>query len=104
MQCASLQVPLNYAKPGGRKITLALSKVAATAPASQQQGDLLVNPGGPGGSGRGLAAFVAQGLSPQVAADYNIIGFDPRGVGASVPALSCDPSFFTRLQTGLHPA
>ena len=103
MQCASLQVPLNYAKPGGRKITLALSKVAATAPASQQQGDLLVNPGGPGGPGRGLAAFVAQGLSPQVAADYNIIGFDPRGVGASVPALSCDPSFFTRLRPDYIP-
>ncbi len=103
MQCASLQVPLNYAKPGGRKITLALSRVAATAPASQQQGDLLVNPGGPGGPGRGLAAFVAQGLSPQVAADYNIIGFDPRGVGASVPALSCDPSFFTRLRPDYIP-
>ena len=103
MQCASLQVPLDYAHPGGRKITLALSRVAATAPASQQQGDLLVNPGGPGGPGRSLAAFVAQGLSPQVAADYNIIGFDPRGVGASVPALSCDPSFFTQLRPNYIP-
>jgi pimeloyl-ACP methyl ester carboxylesterase len=103
MQCASLQVPLNYAKPAGRKITLALSRVQATAPAGQQQGDLLVNPGGPGGSGRGLAAFVAQGLSPQVAADYNIIGFDPRGVGASRPALSCAPSFFARLRPDYIP-
>jgi pimeloyl-ACP methyl ester carboxylesterase len=103
LQCASLQVPLNYAKPSGRKITLALSRVPATAPASQQQGDLLVNPGGPGGPGRGLAAFVADGLSPQVAADYNIIGFDPRGVGASSPALSCDPSFFTRLRPNYIP-
>ncbi len=103
MQCASLQVPLNYAKLAGRKITLALTKVAATAPARQQQGDLLVNPGGPGGSGRGLAAFVAQGLSSQVAADYNIIGFDPRGVGASVPALTCDPSFFTGLRPNYVP-
>ena len=58
----------------------------ATAPRSQQQGDLLVHPGGPGASGLSLAAFVAAGLSPQVAADYNIIGFDPRGVGSSVPA------------------
>src|SRR5580658_2368507 len=40
VQCASLQVPLDYAHPDGRKITLALSEVAATAPASQQQGDL----------------------------------------------------------------
>ena len=104
MQCASLQVPLDYTHPGGRKITLALSKVAATAPASQQQGDMLVNPGGPGGSGLGLAASVAQGLDPAVAADYNIIGFDPRGVGSSVPALHCAPSFFAGVRPDYIPA
>ena len=104
MRCASLQVPLDYADPQGRKITLALSEVPATAPARQQQGDLLVNPGGPGGSGLGLAAVVAQGLDPAVAADYNIIGFDPRGVGSSVPALSCDPSFFSGVRPDYIPA
>ena len=104
MKCANLQVPLNYADPGGRKITLALSEVAATAPASQQQGDLLVNPGGPGASGRSLAAAVAQGLDPNVAADYNIIGFDPRGVGASVPALHCEPNFFSGVRPDYIPA
>ena len=101
---ASLRVPLHYARPGGRTITLALSRVAATAPASQQQGDLLVNPGGPGASGLGLAASVADGLSPGVAADYNIIGFDPRGVGSSVPALSCDPSFFSGVRPDYIPS
>ena len=104
MKCANLQVPLNYADPGGRKITLALSEVAATAPAGQQQGDLLVNPGGPGASGRSLAAAVAQGLDPNVAADYNIIGFDPRGVGASVPALHCEPDFFSGVRANYIPA
>jgi pimeloyl-ACP methyl ester carboxylesterase len=104
MQCASLQVPLDYSRPGGRKITLALSRVPATAPARQQQGDLLVNPGGPGGSGRGLAAVVAAGLEPGVAAEYNIIGFDPRGVGASVPALSCDPGFYAGVRPDYIPA
>ena len=94
MRCASLSVPLNYAKPSGRRITIALSEVPATAPASQRQGILLVNPGGPGASGLTLASFVAQGLQPSVAARYDIIGFDTRGVGASVPALHCDPSFF----------
>jgi pimeloyl-ACP methyl ester carboxylesterase len=92
--CATLQVPVNYAKPDGRKISLALSEKRATAPKAQQQGYLLVNPGGPGGPGVAMAAMVAQGLSPSVAADYNIIGFDTRGVGASVPALHCDPSYF----------
>jgi hypothetical protein len=65
--CASLQVPLDYSHPGGRKITLALSEVPATAPAGRRQGVLLVNPGGPGGSGLSLAAFVAQGLEHAVA-------------------------------------
>src|SRR5215469_11312310 len=87
MQCASLQVPLDYSHPTGRKITLALSMIPAAAPPAKRQGDLLVNPGGPGGSGRYLAAVVGFGLDHAVASEYNIIGFDPRGVGASVPAL-----------------
>jgi pimeloyl-ACP methyl ester carboxylesterase len=104
LKCASLQVPLNYGDPGGRKISLALSEVPATAPASQQLGDLLVNPGGPGASGRSLAASAAQLLSPKVARRYNIIGFDPRGVGASVPALHCDPGFFSGVRPNYIPA
>jgi len=104
LQCARLQVPLDYAHPGGRKITLALSEVPATAPAAERQGVLLVNPGGPGGSGLSLAAFVAQGLDPGVASEYDIVGFDTRGVGSSVPALHCDPSFFSRARPDYIPA
>jgi pimeloyl-ACP methyl ester carboxylesterase len=103
LQCASLQVPLDYSRPNGRKITLALSKVPATAPPSKRQGVLLVNPGGPGGPGLGLAAFVAQGLDPAVASEYTIVGFDTRGVGASVPSLSCEPSFFSRARPDYIP-
>ncbi|HEX3711282.1 MAG TPA: alpha/beta hydrolase [Trebonia sp.] len=104
MQCTTLQVPLNYADPGGRKITIALSMVPATAPAAQQQGVMLVNPGGPGEPGRSFAAYVAQGISPQVRAEYDIVGFDPRGVGGSVPALSCDPTFFQGVRPDYIPA
>ncbi len=96
LRCASLQVPLSYADPSGRKITLALSEIPATAPAARRQGVLLVNPGGPGASGLSMAASTAAGLSPAVAADYDIVGFDTRGVGSSVPALSCDPAFFSK--------
>jgi pimeloyl-ACP methyl ester carboxylesterase len=102
--CTMLSVPLNYADPRGRHITLALDMVPATAPPSQQQGIMLVNPGGPGGSGLTLAPDVAQGLNPQVAADYDIVGFDPRGVGSSVPALSCDPGFFSGPRPNYVPA
>ncbi|MGE5137235.1 MAG: alpha/beta hydrolase [Gemmatimonadota bacterium] len=104
MKCASLQVPLDYSKPHGRQISLALSMVPATAPAGSRLGDLLVNPGGPGASGLSLAGDVAAGLDPSVAARYNIIGFDPRGVGHSVPALTCQPSFFSGVRPNYIPA
>jgi pimeloyl-ACP methyl ester carboxylesterase len=103
LQCATLQVPLDYSHPDGRKITLALSRVPATAPADQRQGVLLVNPGGPGGPGRSLAATVAQGLNPAVRSEYDIIGFDTRGTGASTPALHCDPSFFSQARPDYIP-
>jgi pimeloyl-ACP methyl ester carboxylesterase len=94
--CAMLRVPLDYQRPGGRKISLALSEVPATAPAAQRQGVLLVNPGGPGASGLSLAAEIAAVLPANVAAEYDIVGFDTRGVGSSVPALHCDPTFFAK--------
>jgi pimeloyl-ACP methyl ester carboxylesterase len=102
--CTTLSVPLNYADPGGRHITLALDMIPATAPVSQRQGIMLVNPGGPGASGLTLAAVLADGLSPSVARDYDIVGFDPRGVGSSVPRLSCDPGFFTGPRPNYIPA
>jgi pimeloyl-ACP methyl ester carboxylesterase len=104
LQCASLQVPLSYADPGGRKITIALSMVPATAPPAEQQGVMLVNPGGPGEPGRSLAGDVAAGISPQVAATYDIVGFDPRGVGGSSPSLSCDPNFFKGVRPDYIPS
>ncbi|CAM5333628.1 Alpha/beta hydrolase OS=Streptomyces tendae OX=1932 GN=GUR47_01200 PE=3 SV=1 [Streptomyces tendae] len=92
LQCASLDVPLDHARPRGRQITLALSRVPHTAEA--YQGPLLVNPGGPGGSGLTLAGFVASSLPADVAAQYDVVGFDPRGVGKSAPALDCLPGHF----------
>ncbi|MEV7611677.1 alpha/beta hydrolase [Streptomyces sp. NPDC089799] len=93
LQCASLSVPLDHDQPAGRKISLALTRVPHTAAASQ--GPLLVNPGGPGGSGRSLAGYVASALPADLAAQYDVIGFDPRGVGKSEPALDCGPGHFT---------
>ncbi|MCI3238600.1 alpha/beta hydrolase [Streptomyces spinosisporus] len=92
LQCSSLKVPLDHDDPHGRQITLALSRVQHTA--KKSQGPLLVNPGGPGGSGLSLAGFVASSLPKAVAAQYDVIGFDPRGVGQSKPALDCKPGYF----------
>ncbi|MGW0815765.1 alpha/beta hydrolase [Streptomyces viridiviolaceus] len=92
LQCASLTVPLDHSRPDGKRITLALSRIPHTA--AKSQGPLLVNPGGPGGSGLTLAGFVASSLPKKVAAQYDVIGFDPRGVGKSEPALDCRPGHF----------
>ncbi|MFH9856109.1 alpha/beta hydrolase [Streptomyces althioticus] len=92
LQCASVEVPLNHADPSGRTVTLALSRIPHTA--KKYQGPLLVNPGGPGGSGLTLAGFVAASLPKKVAAEYDVVGFDPRGVGESRPALDCAPGHF----------
>lgn len=103
MQCTTLQVPVDYQNRSGRKLTLALSRVTATAPAGQRQGVLLVNPGGPGGSGLSLAGVVASGLRPSVASQYDIVGFDPRGVGSSTPSLHCDRYFFAGVRPDYIP-
>jgi len=92
-QCAKVSVPLNWDKPRGKKIKIAISRVKHTVKASKYQGVMLVNPGGPGGSG--LSLSLLQGAIPKyegktVGGAYDWIGFDPRGVGESEPAVSCD--------------
>lgn len=102
LECSNLQVPLDHSKPNGQKITLALSRVKHTG-TTGFQGDLLVNPGGPGGTGRDFAPRVAGGLPDSLKATYDVIGFDPRGVGGSSPSLSCDPSYFAPVRPDYVP-
>jgi pimeloyl-ACP methyl ester carboxylesterase len=91
--CGYLAVPLDYAHPQGATIKLALSMIRHTVPAKQYQGVMLTNPGGPGGSG--LTLSVLGQFVPNHAGDaYDWIGFDPRGVGSSKPAISCIPGYF----------
>ncbi|MFI0368438.1 alpha/beta hydrolase [Actinomadura sp. 1N219] len=95
-QCAKVEVPLDHARPNGRKISIAVSRFKHTDE-KNYQGVLFVNPGGPGGSGLAYAPALARWIGgaghPEVAAKYDIIGFDPRGVGSSTPQLSCDPHY-----------
>ena len=94
-QCALLEVPLNHANPSGPQIEIAVSRLKATAQASKRQGPLLLNPGGPGGSGLTLPLYLDARLPTDVRATYDLIGFDPRGVGDSRPAVSCVPDWAT---------
>lgn len=91
-ECGFLSVPLDYAHPDGRQIKLAVSRIRHTVPADKYQGVMLVNPGGPGGSGLPLSVL-GEYVPKRAGAAYDWIGFDPRGVGSSVPALACDGDY-----------
>ncbi|MFJ2030905.1 alpha/beta hydrolase [Streptosporangium sp. NPDC087985] len=95
MECANLKVPLDYGNPD-RTITLALNRIRGKAVRDADHlGVLLVNPGGPGASGRSLTGYVAAQLPGNLADRFDVVGFDPRGVGNSEPALRCvDPVKF----------
>jgi len=86
-QCARLSVPIDYANPSAGTIRLSVLKVPSTDP-DKRIGSLVVNPGGPGGSGIYYAAG-AQFTDP-VRAAYDVVGFDPRGVGTSAPVKCLD--------------
>ncbi|WP_164202253.1 alpha/beta hydrolase [[Micrococcus luteus] ATCC 49442] len=82
-QCATVSVPLDYANPDGDKIELAALRAPSTG---KKQGSLLVNPGGPGGSGYDFVKDAAgTHFSQSVKANYDLVGFDPRGVKRSAP-------------------
>ncbi|HVK26165.1 MAG TPA: alpha/beta hydrolase [Actinokineospora sp.] len=92
-ECGMLEVPLDYAAPSGKKIKIAVSRIKAKAPADQYQGVVLVNPGGPGGSGVTLSVL-GEYVPKDAGLTYDWIGFDPRGVGSSEPSLACDHTYF----------
>ncbi len=81
-ECARLRVPLDYAKPDGTKLSLSIARHRATNP-GQRIGSLLVNPGGPGGSAIDLVE--RDPLPNELTKRFDIVGFDPRGVGRSSP-------------------
>ncbi|GAA1301420.1 alpha/beta hydrolase [Saccharothrix xinjiangensis] len=85
LECADLVLPLDYSRPTAEKISLLISRRRAEDQ-SRRRGVLVLNPGGPGGSGLGMPTFLA---NSGVAEVYDLIGFDPRGVGGST-ALTCN--------------
>lgn len=85
-ECASFYVPLDHDQPTGSMISLALVRLPATD-AANRIGSIVLNPGGPGGSGVDFALFFGPAVEfiwgPDVRARFDIIGFDPRGVQRS---------------------
>ena len=83
--CAKVKVPLDYSNPGGETIEIAVKKRAATG---DSVGSLFINPGGPGGSGIELVDSAGTYFSKNLTGSYDVVGFDPRGVGSST-AIDC---------------
>ena len=90
LQCASVRVPLDYAHPGRRAISVTISRLPATDPA-RRRGVLLTTGGGPGGAGVPLPLQLSQSLDPAVLATYDLIGFDERFVERSTPITCGQP-------------
>lgn len=86
-ECALLSVPVDYAKPDGDVAQLAMIRFRATG---DKIGSLVINPGGPGESGVEGAASLVAGLPRSVRERFDFVGFDPRGVASSNPALWCN--------------
>jgi len=86
-QCAEIYVPIDYQNPGDASLTLALKKLPAKQSANKV-GSLLINPGGPGGSGTDYVTYAEDAFGKRLMDSFDIIGFDPRGVAQSTP-LDC---------------
>lgn len=86
-QCADVTVPVDYAKPDGDTLVLKVRKSPA-GDAGDKVGSLFINPGGPGGSGIDYLSTFTSGADDDILEKYDVIGFDPRGVGTSTP-LKC---------------
>lgn len=91
--CGTLEVPLDYGDPRGQQIKLALAMVEHSVPDAEYQGIMLSNPGGPGASGLSMAV-IGQYVPNAVGLAYDWVGFDPRGVGASEPRLTCSDEIY----------
>jgi pimeloyl-ACP methyl ester carboxylesterase len=87
LECATLVVPLDHTAPDGPTIDISVGRVRATG--SDPIGSLVFNPGGPGGSGVEILGFLATSMSPEITERFDLVSFDPRGVGVST-AIDCD--------------
>ena len=97
-RCSALSVPVDYSEPAGAQLRLALVELPATS--THVFGDLVMNPGGPGGSG--VQFLETTSFPSSLRASFNLVSFDPRGIGQSDP-VSCVGASGIRNLTALNP-
>ncbi len=88
LRCGQLEVPLDHDDPDGPTIELELARAASKGSPEERIGSLVINPGGPGASGVEFLAGAAQMMPSAITDRFDLVSFDPRGVGASTP-VSC---------------
>ena len=84
VDCGFLELPIDYRLPNGEKFQLAVSRLKAADP-SKRIGAMVINPGGPGGSGVDFSMFADGYFSKEIIDRFDVIGFDPRGVARRAP-------------------
>ncbi|MFF7971035.1 alpha/beta fold hydrolase [Streptomyces sp. NPDC007905] len=113
LRCGTVSVPLDYAHPDGKQITLTVSRMRATHKDPHnskrkvpRQGALVYNPGGPGASGMPFPLIGTLPAWKRIAAAYDLVGYAPRGVDRSAPLSCVDPKHFFRAptQSPTHPS
>jgi len=90
LECGELEVPLDPNEPDGDRTSLALARVRSTGTAEERIGSLIINPGGPGGSGVEFLGSAAPAFPSELTDRFDLVSFDPRGVGASDPVRCLD--------------
>ena len=100
-ECATLDVPLDRTGKDKGTVSLALIRHVSTGTADERVGALLFNPGGPGGPGVQSLPMVWPALSDEIQTHFDLVSWDPRGVGATTPALQgCEQPFVPLPLTG----
>ncbi len=96
--CAEMRVPLDYAKPQGRTITVAVSRIRASDP-SRRRGILFYSPGGPGITNLDAPLTFTGGGLETLGEDFDVVGLDPRGTGHS-DKIDCEEKDYPLLPPG----
>ncbi|MGW6462010.1 alpha/beta hydrolase, partial [Streptomyces sp. NPDC055078] len=99
VSCGKVEVPLDYADPSGRQISLTVSRVRASGKPAERQGAFVYNPGGPGASSMYFPMVAKLPEWKRIARAYDIVGYAPRGVGRSAPLSCVDPKGFLKAPT-----
>lgn len=100
-KCSILEVPANYSDPSQGSLAISVIELPATGAAPI--GDIVLNPGGPGASGISFLTQSVQSFPASLRANFNLVSFDPRGVGASDP-VNCTNAAGMRALVALNPA